>query len=193
MRIVVGLGNPGTEYERTRHNVGFMVIENLANRWHVEVGPPRLGLRVGAGRFDGQPVLLVEPYRYMNLSGAALAELDLPWTVEDLVVVHDDLDIPTDQLRVRHGGGAAGHRGLISLIESYGAEFDRVRVGVGRPEGGIDVAQYVLQEMSREEFDRLLVSAARATDAVECLLSEGLERAMNRFNTRSPVLAERID
>lgn len=190
MRIVVGLGNPGARYERTRHNVGFMVVENLATRWHAEVGAPTRGLRVGTGRFAGRSVLLVEPYRYMNLSGAALACLDVPWNVEDLVVVHDDLDIPADQLRVRRGGGAAGHRGLVSLIESYGPGFDRVRVGVGRPAPGLDPAEYVLMEVAENEMGCLRESAARAADAIECLLADGIERAMNRFNTRPPAPAE---
>ena len=186
MRIVVGLGNPGTRYERTRHNVGFMVIENLATRWNVEVEPPLRGLRTGAGQFGGRPILLVEPYRYMNLSGEALSLLDIPWSAEDLVVVHDDLDIPVDELRVRRGGGAAGHRGLISLIDACGAAFDRVRVGVGRPLPGHDPAEYVLTELEEDELARLRASAVRAADAVECLLSDGIERTMNRFNTRAP-------
>lgn len=190
MRIVVGLGNPGSRYERTRHNVGFMVVENLAKRWNVEVAPPERGLRLARGEFADRPVMLVEPYRYMNLSGAALAELDVSWSLEDLIVVHDDLDIPADQLRVRRGGGPAGHRGLVSLIEAYGAGFERVRVGVGRPPIGLDPAQYVLAEMNGEELDRLRESAVRAADAIECLLSEGIERAMNRFNTRPPAPEE---
>jgi PTH1 family peptidyl-tRNA hydrolase len=190
MRIVVGLGNPGTRYERTRHNVGFMVVENLATRWNVGIGAPRCGLRQGAARFCGRPVLLVEPYLYMNLSGEALSGLDLPWSAEDLVVVHDDLDIAAGELRVRRGGGAAGHRGLSSLIDACGAAFERVRVGVGRPRPGVDPAEHVLAEMEGDEMARLRSSAVRAADAVECLLSDGIERAMNRFNTRGPAPVE---
>jgi PTH1 family peptidyl-tRNA hydrolase len=186
MRIVVGLGNPGARYERTRHNVGFMVIDDLASRWRIELAPPARALRIGRGEVDGQVVTLVQPYGFMNVSGAALSNLDVSWSVEDLIVVHDDMDIAAGQLRVRHGGGAGGHRGVGSLLESCGPEFDRVRVGVGRPATGLDPAEHVLMEMSGEELLSLRDCAARAADAVACLLSEGIEKAMSRFNGRSP-------
>lgn len=185
-RIVVGLGNPGRGYEHTRHNVGFMVVEQLAERWRVPLGPDWMGIRSGQGTVAGVPVLLVEPWRYMNRSGDALANLPLAWQPQDMITVHDDIDLPVGQLRVRHNGGAAGHRGILSIAERFGLDFDRVRIGVGRPPVQMEPADYVLQALTTDERRQLGDAVARAADAVECLLREGLEPAMNRFNVRQP-------
>ena len=184
-RIVVGLGNPGPGYARARHNVGFLVVERLADRWRIALGAERNGLRVGCGCVAGVAVLLVEPYSYMNLSGQALAQLESPWRIEDLIVIHDDIDLPVGRIRVRHDGGTGGHRGLVSLVEPWGPNFDRVRVGVGRPPPGTDPADYVLQRLTEPEFAELKEAVRRASDAVECLLAAGIHQAMNRFNVRS--------
>lgn len=183
MRLVVGLGNPGPEYERTRHNAGFMVVDHLAARWEIRLRGARQ-LRVGEGRLAGHPVMLIEPQRYMNLSGEALASLPFPWRIEDVVVIHDDVDLPAGRLRLRHNGGTGGHRGLESLAGLYGNGFDRVRVGVGRPPEGLDVADYVLAPMSEEESRQFAPVIERAGDAVVCLIDEGLDRAGSRFNAR---------
>lgn len=185
-RIVVGLGNPGAEYARARHNVGFMTLERLAERWQIRLGPERSGLRTGCGVVAGKAVLLVEPRLYMNLSGEALRRIEAPWRIEDVLVVHDDIDLPFGRIRVRHDGGSGGHRGLISLVDPWGPEFDRVRVGVGRPPQGMDPADHVLQRLTEAEFTELRGVIERASNAVECLLAEGLSAAMNRFNAREP-------
>lgn len=185
MRIVMGLGNPLPEYAETRHNAGFRVVESLASRWGVSLRD--LGrLRAGIGSVAGQPVLLVLPQTFMNRSGEAVDELPVPsWEPADLIVVHDDLDLPVGTIRVRHDGGAGGHRGVLSIMERCGCGFDRVRIGIGRPLGGEDPAAYVLQPPAAEERGPWEAALSRAADAVECLLAEGLQAAMNRFNTRS--------
>ena len=184
MWMVVGLGNPGPTYAKTRHNVGFMVIDRLAERWHVsfEASP---SVRAGSAHVGGQRVTLVQPQTFMNRSGAALASLD-PAPTDTLVAVYDDLDLPVGRLRVRAGGGSGGHRGVLSLTEHFGPDFFRIRIGIGRP---VDqaVADYVLAPPSAAEHAALAPTLERAADAVECLLAEGPTAAMNRFNGQAAV------
>ena len=190
MRIVVGLGNPGPEYACSRHNVGFMLVECLLQRWRIALDPVQRGLRHGQGVVNGVPTMLVQPRQYMNRSGEALMGLKLPFTAEDLIVAHDDIDLPFGQLRVRRDGGSGGHRGIESLLGQCGDDFDRVRIGVGRPPDGVAAADYVLMEFGTFEREQLEGMIERAGDAVECLLAEGIQEAMNRFNARS--VGERI-
>jgi len=174
--VVVGLGNPGRSYERTRHNVGFLVADELASRhggsWRkrkkAEAAPVRLGF---------EDVTLLKPTTFMNNSGAALAGYE----TDDLIVVHDDLDLPEGDVRVKVGGGAGGHNGLRSLIGRLGPDFVRVRVGVGRPPAGMGVTDYVLGKMDSAVRN----AVPRAADAVEAVVEDGPEAAMNRFNVRS--------
>jgi PTH1 family peptidyl-tRNA hydrolase len=189
-RIIVGLGNPGPEYAGTLHNVGFMVVERVAGRWGIELAPERNGLRVARGVVADARVWLVEPYRFMNFAGPTLAQLEPEWQIEDLIVVHDDIDLPMGQLRVRHDGGTGGHRGLASIALSFGSSFDRIRIGVGRPPAGVDPAVYVLRPLLPPELKELAAVVERASDAVECLIGNGLEAAMNRFNVRQPSAAD---
>lgn len=184
---MVGLGNPGRPYASTRHNVGFMVVEHLAARWNIDLGAPSGRLRTGTGRVAGAPAVLVEPQEYMNRSGESLGSLDAGWRGADLIVIYDDMDLPAGRLRLRRSGGAGGHRGAASLIAHFGAEFDRVRIGVGRPLSGMDPAEFVLAEMSEAERESLQDGIALASDAVESILSEGIERAMDRFNRAAPM------
>lgn len=183
-RIVVGLGNPGRDYARTRHNVGFMVVERLAQRWAISLAPEFQGAVVGSGPVAGIRTRLVQPQEYMNLSGLTVRKLPGAWQVEDMVVVYDDMDLPVGRLRVRHGGGAGGHRGIASLVDELGPEFDRVRIGVGRPPSTQDAAAYVLERLNDMELGRLSDAVERASDAIECLLTDGLQQAMTRFNVR---------
>ncbi len=185
MRIVVGLGNPGTEYVSTRHNVGFMTVERLAGRWHIGLKAERRGVRIGEGRVAGVPTTLVQPLRYMNRSGEALGAIGLQFGAEDLIVVYDDIDLPVGRLRVRPEGGSGGHRGIESLVRQCGRHFNRVRIGVGRPPEGMDAAEYVLMPLTAPEQRVIDSVVERASDAVECLLVEGMEQAMNRFNVRA--------
>jgi PTH1 family peptidyl-tRNA hydrolase len=194
MHVIVGLGNPGSRYAATRHNVGFAVAEKLARRWRLPLDPPRCGSRLARGSIDSEQVLLVEPQMYMNMSGAALSHLPPPVSAAELIVVHDDIDLDCGRLRIKCGGGSGGHRGVESIAECYGPAFVRVRVGVGRPSTGEDAAEYVLSPFMDVERESIDAAVRRAADAVECILRYGIEVAMNRFNTRSnsapPVAAE---
>ena len=174
--VVVGLGNPGRSYERTRHNIGFLVADELAKRhggsWRAkkkaEAAPVGFGLK---------NVTLLKPTTYMNNSGAALAG----YRAEQLIVVHDDLDLPVGDVRVKVGGGAGGHNGLRSTIQQLGNDFVRVRIGIGRPPVGMTVTDYVLGRMDSAVKEAVPVAA----DAVEAVIETGPEAAMNRFNARS--------
>jgi PTH1 family peptidyl-tRNA hydrolase len=170
------LGNPGRSYERTRHNAGFLVADELARRhggsWRkrkkAEAAPVSLGPK---------NVTLLKPTTFMNNSGSALAG----YKASDLIVVHDDLDLEAGTVRVKVGGGAGGHNGLRSIIQNLGPDFVRVRIGIGRPPVGMSVTDYVLSRM-----DTLVRDAVpSAADAVEAVVEEGPEAAMNRFNVRS--------
>jgi PTH1 family peptidyl-tRNA hydrolase len=185
VRVIVGLGNPGSRYDATRHNVGAVAVGELAQRWGLPLRPSPYGSRLAPGSIDSGDVLLVEPQMYMNLSGRALAQLPLPVTAADLIVMHDDLDLECGRVRIKRGGGSAGHRGVESIAASYGPEFIRVRIGVGRPPAGDDAAAYVLSPFAECERATIAAAVSRAADAVECILRHGLEVAMNRCNTRS--------
>ena len=185
MRVVVGLGNPGRTYADTRHNVGFMVVETLAKRWHLEFGPAGRSARLAQGVIAGEPTMLLEPQMYMNRSGAALAALAPQLAASSLIVVHDDLDLEFSCVRVKRGGGTAVHRGLDSIAECCGLDFTRVRVGIGRPSGDGDVAEYVLSPFTAAETESAAAAVDRAADAVERVLREGEEKAMNCFNVRA--------
>ncbi|HXG53362.1 MAG TPA: aminoacyl-tRNA hydrolase [candidate division Zixibacteria bacterium] len=185
MKLVVGLGNPGKKYERTRHNLGFVVVELVAERRGARLRSRRCDSLVGEAVFDGERVLLAKPQTYMNRSGAAVRALlkECGATPQDLIVVYDDLDLPFGRIRIRPGGSAGGHRGVQSILDELaGASFYRVRLGIGRPPEGVDPTDYVLEPFTPEEASRLGEFAGRAADAVACLLLEGPERAMGQFN-----------
>jgi peptidyl-tRNA hydrolase, PTH1 family len=184
MRVVVGLGNPGSAYIETRHNVGFAVVEELAARWGVRLSRTCESLRVAEAVCAGEPVVLAAPQLFMNRSGGALAALTGTWQVTDLIVIHDELDLDPGTVRVKRGGGTAGHRGLASIVEHWGPAFARVRIGVGRPPADTDVADFVLAPFDAADRPVLDVAVRRAADAVESVLHEGCEAAMNRFNVR---------
>jgi len=180
---VVGLGNPGDRYARTRHNVGFCVVDELSRRWRsCLVAEP--ANRYGWASFAGVRVALVQPLMFMNRSGEALSQLVPPVSAEAMIVVHDDLDLACSAVRVKLGGGIGGHRGLESLRTIFGSEFARVRVGIGRPVARAEVVDYVLSDF--DEPQKVLMDRAviRAADAVESILQEGAIVAMNHFNSR---------
>ncbi|GIW40485.1 MAG: peptidyl-tRNA hydrolase [Candidatus Binatia bacterium] len=191
MWTVIGLGNPGREYEGTRHNVGFEVVELLARRHAARWDRPRKGCRCASFGRGEKRVLLVEPLRYMNRSGEALSELfgaDLP-ELSRTIVVHDDLDLELGRVRVKRAGGAAGHHGVESVAGFLGPDFVRVRVGVGRPEPGQDVVGFLLSPFEADERQVISESLDRAADAVEAIVDLGLEAAMNLYNRRTPASA----
>jgi len=187
MRFVVGLGNPGERYRRTRHNVGFMVADALVSLAGLSPGTEECGAWVAEGALDASPVLVVKPLSYMNASGVAVARLleRRGGTPADLVVVVDDLALDLGRVRVRERGSHGGHNGLRSLIEELGTgEFARVRVGIRSGELPDDVAGWVLSDFPPEDAPVVREMVSLAADAVACLVSEGAQAAMNRFNAR---------
>jgi len=192
VRLVVGLGNPGPEYADTRHNVGFRVVERLAERHGIRLRRERrfAGL-FGDGLANGVAVALLEPHTWMNLSGqavlAAVDALPIGDLASDLVVVYDDLDLPFGRLRVRPGGGAGGHNGLADIQERLGRnDFPRLRFGVGRPLDATDTADWVLQAFAPDEEAALPDLLMRAVQAATAALCDGIEAAMNAWNGDPP-------
>ncbi|HVE84249.1 MAG TPA: aminoacyl-tRNA hydrolase [Myxococcales bacterium] len=190
MKLVCGLGNPGREYERHRHNVGFMIAERLAARARADLSQEKFGARIGQGSLSGERVLFVLPQTFMNLSGTAVAGAARFYKVPpaDVLVVHDELDLPFGRLQLKSGGGAGGHNGLKSILELYGEDgFARLRFGIGKPEGpGAKerVSSHVLSGFSTEEAKALEPLLDRATDMAEAWVQEGLQAAMNRHNRK---------
>lgn len=187
MKLVVGLGNPGPRYAATRHNVGFRVVEHFAASRGIPLERRRFGGAFGRGAVGGVDVALLEPLTWMNLSGDSVAEalgsLPVEDPARDLLVVLDDVDLPFGRLRLRPRGGGGGHRGLEHVIGRLGhGDFARLRFGVGRPQGVLDTADWVLTPFSPDEERVLRKRIPEAADAVEAVLLEGLVAAMNRYN-----------
>jgi peptidyl-tRNA hydrolase, PTH1 family len=182
MKAIVGLGNPGREYAGTRHNIGFDVLDEVARRWQVQLRPWKSVADVAVVGTRG--VVLVEPQTYMNLSGDAVSRVAAFHKLEptDVLVVVDEVQLPLGRLRVRRSGSAGGHNGLKSIIQHIGAEFPRLRVGVGRGDPTWNLADHVLSKFERAERDAVADVVGRAADAVELFADEGLEVVMNRFN-----------
>ncbi len=185
VKVIVGLGNPGKKYEKTRHNLGFLVVDRLAEKNGVAVTRTKYEALVGEWNRDGEKDLLVKPQTYMNRSGATLHSLlrYLPVEADDFIVIHDDLDLPFGRIRIRRQGSAGGNRGMLSVLEALGdSAFVRLRIGIGRPPPAVDPADFVLQKFSPDEAGRLNDVVSRAVEAVQCLLDEGPHRAMEKFN-----------
>ena len=189
-KMIVGLGNPGPEYARSRHNIGFQVVDLFAERHDLSFDKfqKRARLALGTVRlasgWSGR-VLVAKPMTYMNLSGEAVGALAAFYKIApaDILVAHDDLDLPAGKLRVRPGGGAGGQKGVKSTIQHLGTEtFPRLRVGIGRPPGQMDPADYVLQAFSAAQEAEMVFVRATAADAIEVWLAQGIEAAMNQFN-----------
>ena len=183
--LVVGLGNPGPRYAGTRHNAGFFVLDLLAERLGGKFKAHKGRADVVEGRIGGHPVVLVKPKSYMNESGGPVVSISRFFKVpiERIAVVHDELDLPFGALRLKCGGGDGGHNGLRSLTAALGTrDYTRVRLGIGRPPGRQDPADYVLREFSAVERKEVPFCVDRAADAVEALLRDGLEAAQNAFN-----------
>jgi len=187
--LIAGLGNPGDEYARTRHNAGRLAVEDLAERHDARLRKVRFQAAEAADvRIADEIVWLVSSTRFMNESGSTYASLARKHGIapDHVIAVHDEIEIPPDELMVKFGGGSAGHNGIRSLAQALGSQdFYRVRIGVGRPPGRQDPADFVLQRVAASAWDDFAVSIARSADAVECLLSEGLESAQQRFNRRA--------
>ena len=186
MGMVVGLGNPGRRYVDTRHNVGFAVIETLAHRWSIPADGKQLGALVGSGRISNNKAMLVRPQSFMNRSGTPVRSLMgyFKTASDKVVVVHDDLDLPFGRVQVKRGGGHGGHNGLRDLNKHVGPDYVRVRMGVGRPPQGWETADYVLGKWTPSEKNELESILGRGADAVESILRDGVEAAMNVVNVR---------
>ena len=184
--LIVGLGNPGDKYENTRHNVGFMTVDILAERLRIPVQKLKYKALTNTAELGGQKVLLMKPVTYMNLSGEAVRQAADFYKIppERVLVISDDVSLPVGKLRIRTGGSAGGHNGLKNIIAQLGSDrFPRVKIGVGeKPHPDYDMADWVLSKFTGEDKKAIDAAILRAADAVECLLKEGPERAMNRFN-----------
>ena len=188
MKLIVGLGNPGIKYQGTRHNIGFLVIDRLAQQIKVVVNQYLCEAWVGQWNVGDETYFLAKPQTFMNRSGPTVKRLidELHGSVEDLLVVYDDLDLPYGRIRIRPKGGSGGHRGMMSIAESLaGAPFCRIRFGIGRPPRDMAAEDYVLAPFDPGERAELDDNIDRAVAAVSCILEDGIERAMERFN-RAP-------
>ena len=185
MYIIVCLGNPGKQYENTRHNVGFNIIDILADEYGISVNKMKYKALIGEGRVGTEKVVLVKPVTYMNLSGESLAEIYNFYKVDtsNIVVIYDDIDLDVGKLRIRKKGSAGTHNGMRSIVKCLGSgDFPRVRVGVSKPMKGQDLADFVLSRFRKEEQADLEIGLEKAYKAVEAMIKENVDIAMNKYN-----------
>jgi PTH1 family peptidyl-tRNA hydrolase len=184
VKLIVGLGNPGPRYANNRHNVGYQVVERLAQQHQLSLSRTMLKARVTSGCIAGEKIVLARPLTFMNLSGQAVRPL-LHWyrlDLSELLVVHDDLDLPLGRIRLRSRGGSGGHKGMRSIIQALNSEeFPRLRIGIGRPVRG-EPQDYVLQDFSTEQLITMAEAYDRAVAALERFISTGITAAMREFN-----------
>lgn len=189
MYIIVGLGNPGKQYEHTRHNVGFDTIDVLAERYHISVDAKKHRALYGKGIIEGNKVILAKPQTYMNLSGESVRELIDFYKIdetEELIVIYDDISLDPGQLRLRAKGSAGGHNGIKNIIAHLGGqEFKRVKVGVGEKPKGYDLADYVLSRFPKEEREKVDAALERAADAAVKIITDDMAAAMNEYNKKT--------
>lgn len=194
MYILVGLGNPGRRYEQTKHNIGFITLDFLAEKHGIKINKIKHKALVGEGMISGQKVLLVKPQTYMNLSGNCVREVVAYYKpdMEKLIVVYDDIDIPKGSLRIRKKGSAGTHNGMRSIIYDLQEDgFPRVRIGIGG-ERRMRLADYVTSGFRKEEKRLMEESVVRAACALECILTEGIDAAMNEYNGKTEVLDRQL-
>jgi PTH1 family peptidyl-tRNA hydrolase len=183
-RLIVGLGNPGAEHSKNRHNVGFLLLDRLADRYRLRFDRLEFQGRLAHGRVEGRPVILLKPLSYMNRSGSVVKPVLSRYKVrlEDLLIIHDELDLPLGKIRIRAAGSSAGHRGMESVIGSLRTDIiARIRIGIGRPHGD-PPEEYVLQDFSLEESITMEATYEQALAAVVCFLREGIDATMNTYN-----------
>ena len=188
LRLVVGLGNPGDAYVATRHNVGFMVLEALAAAYKIALDKRKFDAALGRGFIEGSEVILAQPQSFMNRSGPSVQQLARYYRIlcEDVLVIHDDIDLTFGKLKIKEKGGHGGHNGVRSLIDALGGgAFVRLRIGIGRSDGGSDVVDHVLGRFKPQEKAVLADVIIRARDAVVTILCKGTQEGMNRFNNTS--------
>ena len=188
MKIFVGLGNPTPEYAATKHNVGFMLADRLADKFSADNWRERFNALVAETFLDGEKILIVKPQTFMNLSGEAVAPIMNFYKINaaDLIVAHDDMDLPLGMIRLRPKGSGGGHHGVESIIQHLGGEknFPRVRIGVGRPPANWTVNHHVLSPFTQEDADKISATLDELVPAVICIFREGIDSAMNKFNPK---------
>ena len=188
MKIFVGLGNPTPEYAATKHNVGFMLADRLADKFSADNWRERFNALVAETFLDGEKILIVKPQTFMNLSGEAVAPIMNFYKINaaDLIVAHDDMDLPLGMIRLRPKGSGGGHHGGESIIQHLGGEknFPRVRIGVGRPPANWTVNHHVLSPFTQEDADKISATLDELVPAVICIFREGIDSAMNKFNPK---------
>lgn len=185
MKLLVGLGNPGPEYAKTRHNIGFMAIDKLAEAFSIDVTKSKFQALYGEGNHKGEKIVLLKPMTYMNLSGNALREA-MSWykpDLDDIVILYDDMDTLVGKLRLRSKGSAGGQNGVKSVIQHLGTqEFQRIRMGIGRPAPGSDPIKHVLMNFRPDEQKLIDEAVSKIPDVIDCIIDQGFTMAMNRFN-----------
>ncbi|MBQ1407540.1 MAG: aminoacyl-tRNA hydrolase [Eubacterium sp.] len=192
MYIICGLGNPGKKYENTRHNLGFLTIDRIAESLSVKIGRSKFNALTGETRIAGEKVLLVKPQTYMNLSGEAVRDIVRFYKVpvENLIVIYDDFDLPLGTLRIRKFGSAGTHNGMRSVIYQLNSDrFPRIRIGIGEENRARDLVDFVIGGFSKESASIARESVIRAAEAAVSILEDGIDKAMNRFNTKNETSA----
>lgn len=185
MYIVVGLGNPGKEYEKTRHNTGFMVLDELSKKYKIDISKEKHKALIGFGTIEGEKIILVKPQTFMNLSGESVQEI-MNFYKEDinnLIVVFDDIDLPVGTIRIKQNGSAGTHNGVKSIVKELNSkEFKRIKVGIGGPNENVDLIGHVLGKFSSEDLTKIDESIVKASLAVEAIIKDGVISAMNKYN-----------
>ncbi len=188
MKLIVGLGNPGAKYQATRHNSGFLAIDEIAATHNIPVSLSGFDATFGKGRIDRVPILLFKPMTFMNLSGSSVKKIADYLNIEpaDIIIIHDDIDLPLGTIRLKAGGGHAGHKGIISIIDSLAnPDFVRVRIGIGKPRDKSIVERYVLEQFDENEMKQLPEIMKAVSDAVTMVITSGIQAAMNQYNEKS--------
>lgn len=187
-RMVAGLGNPGKAYEKTRHNIGFMVVDKIADQYGISLAAEKCCTVFGRGKMEGCEVFLVKPLKYMNLSGPPLHDFSAWFRIcsREMVVIHDDMDLEFGRIKIKEKGGSGGHKGIKSLMDVFGGgDFVRIRMGIGHPDPGMEVTDYVLGKFRPDEIRDLEAFLEKGRDAVVTVLCKGAREGMNVFNRNS--------
>jgi peptidyl-tRNA hydrolase, PTH1 family len=196
LKLIIGLGNPGIKYQLTRHNSGFLAIDEIVACHNIPLNMKGFDSSLGKGRIGEIPALLVKPMTFMNISGPAVKKIVDYFKVDltDVIVIHDDIDLPFRKIRLKAGGGHAGHKGLISIIESLDSpDFIRVRIGIGKPIDGLTVERYVLEGFTEDETKLLPEIMRTVSDAVTMIVKSGVQAAMNQYNEKSANQSDKED
>ncbi len=182
--LIAGLGNPGDKYKKTRHNIGFNVIQELSKEYNIPLSKEKFSAEFGKGKINNCDVILVKPMSFMNLSGEPVQKITNFYNIdtEDVIIVHDDLDIEIGSIKLKVKGGHGGHNGIKSLISNIGKEFIRIRIGIGRPDGKGDVSDFVLGKFQKQDKDIIAEILYMTKKAVISILEDGTAAAMNEFN-----------